>query len=103
MATYECDSGFTLVGNQVKTCQDDRNWSETEPMGTGGKQIQFALYREFVFKLQQQETTCFVVYKLLWFMCISVIIHMFSYILMECNFYVEFLTNDCVKLFHFTK
>ena len=35
MATYECDSGFTLVGNQVRTCQDDGNWSGTEPVCDG--------------------------------------------------------------------
>ena len=31
MATYECDSGFTLVGNQVRTCEDDGNWSGMDP------------------------------------------------------------------------
>jgi len=36
-------------------------WSgHVKRMGTGVEQIQFALYREFAFKLQQQETTCFV-------------------------------------------
>ena len=35
MATYECDSGFTLVGNQVRTCEDDGNWSGTEPICDG--------------------------------------------------------------------
>ena len=34
-ATYECDSGFTLVGNEERTCQDDGTWSGTDPTCDG--------------------------------------------------------------------
>ena len=30
-ATYECNSGFTLVGNQERTCQEDGSWSGMDP------------------------------------------------------------------------
>ena len=34
-ATYECDSGFTLVGNEERTCQDDGDWSGSDPTCVG--------------------------------------------------------------------
>lgn len=30
-ATYECDTGFTIVGDAERTCQADGTWSGTEP------------------------------------------------------------------------
>jgi len=29
---FSCDDGFTLTGSSVRTCQNDRTWSGTEPM-----------------------------------------------------------------------
>ena len=34
-ATYECNSGFTLVGNQGRTCQEDGSWSGADPTCDG--------------------------------------------------------------------
>ena len=34
-ATYECDSGSILVGSLERTCQDDGNWSGTDPTCDG--------------------------------------------------------------------
>ena len=34
-ATYECNTGFTLMGNIERTCQDDGDWSGTEPTCDG--------------------------------------------------------------------
>ena len=34
-ATYECNTGFTLMGNMERTCQDDGNWSGNEPTCVG--------------------------------------------------------------------
>ena len=34
-ATYRCNSGYTLVGNKVRTCQSNRQWSGREPSCKG--------------------------------------------------------------------
>ena len=31
-ATYTCDTGFDLLGNNTRTCQADRRWSGEEPL-----------------------------------------------------------------------
>ena len=30
-ATYACESGYDLIGNQIRVCQDDGQWSGSEP------------------------------------------------------------------------
>ena len=35
LATYQCNSGFSLVGNMERTCQDDGSWSGTDPICDG--------------------------------------------------------------------
>ena len=30
-ATYSCNTGYTLVGNDTRTCQADGMWSGSEP------------------------------------------------------------------------
>ena len=35
IATYTCNSGFELVGNEMRTCQSDGVWSGEEPVCTG--------------------------------------------------------------------
>ena len=35
VASYECDTGFSLVGNMERTCQDDGEWSGTDPTCNG--------------------------------------------------------------------
>ena len=35
VATYTCNSGFELVGNEMRTCQSDGIWSGEEPVCTG--------------------------------------------------------------------
>ena len=32
VATYSCNSGFTLVGNLERVCQSDRTWSRSVPV-----------------------------------------------------------------------
>ena len=34
VATYSCNTGFTLVGNISRICQIDGNWSDTAPICT---------------------------------------------------------------------
>lgn len=34
-ATYSCESGFNLVGDEFRNCQDDGEWSGTEPTCSG--------------------------------------------------------------------
>ena len=31
IATYVCDSGFNLIGNMQRTCQENEDWSGSEP------------------------------------------------------------------------
>ena len=35
IATYFCDAGFSLSGSDVRTCQNDGQWSGTEPTCDG--------------------------------------------------------------------
>lgn len=37
-ATYECDSGFVLVGDEERMCQDSGEWSGDEPLCIGEPQ-----------------------------------------------------------------
>ena len=32
VATYNCDTGYGLVGNMTRTCQADGTWSGSEPI-----------------------------------------------------------------------
>ena len=34
-ATYTCNAGFELIGNEVRTCLKDGVWSNEEPVCTG--------------------------------------------------------------------
>ena len=31
-ATYSCDSGFLLIGNDTRVCQEDGQWSGDDPV-----------------------------------------------------------------------
>ena len=35
VATYTCNSGFELIGSEVRTCLSDAVWSNEEPVCTG--------------------------------------------------------------------
>ena len=35
IATYTCDPGFILTGNTVRICQENGNWSDSEPTCDG--------------------------------------------------------------------
>ena len=35
VATYSCDAGFALVGEETRVCQGDRIWSGMEPTCEG--------------------------------------------------------------------
>ena len=35
IATYTCDTGYTLSGSQSRTCGADGNWTSTEPTCSG--------------------------------------------------------------------
>ena len=32
VATYQCNTGYDLIGESSRTCQADGNWSEQEPI-----------------------------------------------------------------------
>ena len=34
-ATYTCDTGFDLLGNNTRTCQADSTWTATDPTCEG--------------------------------------------------------------------
>ena len=34
-ATYTCDTGFDLLGNNTRTCQADGSWTSTDPTCEG--------------------------------------------------------------------
>ena len=34
-ATYSCDSGFLLIGDNTRVCQEDGQWSGEEPVCVG--------------------------------------------------------------------
>ena len=34
--TFTCDDGYKLTGNAIRTCQDNRVWSGTDPICTKG-------------------------------------------------------------------
>lgn len=34
-AAYSCESGYKLIGQATRTCQDDETWSEQEPTCDG--------------------------------------------------------------------
>lgn len=31
-ASYTCNTGYDLIGNNIRTCQADRKWSGSQPM-----------------------------------------------------------------------
>ena len=35
IATYTCDPGFNIVGNMTRICQENGDWSGTEPTCEG--------------------------------------------------------------------
>ena len=35
VATYFCDAGFELVGNSIRICEEDGNWSGEAPICAG--------------------------------------------------------------------
>ena len=35
VANYSCNTGYTLTGDAMRTCQGDSNWSGTKPTCTG--------------------------------------------------------------------
>ena len=35
IATYQCDEGFILVGSETRTCQQDGEWSDSQPTCEG--------------------------------------------------------------------
>jgi len=37
MAQYSCQDGFVLVGDQVRVCQEDGNWTGMEPSCLAGE------------------------------------------------------------------
>ena len=41
-ANYTCDDGYCLNGTRYRTCQNDGNWTGTEP--TCGKQANLCLF-----------------------------------------------------------
>ena len=47
MATYTCYSGFTLVGNMERLCQNDGTWSGTDPTCEGTLRKAFAYVLTF--------------------------------------------------------
>ena len=43
-ATYDCNSGFNLVGNMQRTCQNSGDWSGTQPTCDGNTQIPLLIF-----------------------------------------------------------
>lgn len=35
VATYKCNEGFKLIGNDKQTCMDDGKWSDIPPVCAG--------------------------------------------------------------------
>ena len=47
IATYTCDPGFNLIGDEQRVCQANGNWSENEPLC----QSQFVIFQPYIFCL----------------------------------------------------
>jgi hypothetical protein len=54
IATYTCNSGFELVGNEMRTCQSDGVWSGEEPVCTGAA-LQFVLLTDAATPLPMED------------------------------------------------
>ena len=53
-ATYSCNAGYTLTGDDVTTCQTSGVWSGSEPTCTGKDTSAILLLRDMILNIAQR-------------------------------------------------